>query len=91
MSSLPKTKARLSTSAKFFVSPDDIAETATLDIAAISNLKAIGSVERFAEANPRSTDPRREINYDDPGEILERIPLKNFNYCKSCLIYTRFA
>ncbi len=74
MAQLPKTKARLSTSAKFFVSPDDIAETSTLNIASLANLKAIGSVERFAEANPRATDPRREINYDDPGEILERIP-----------------
>ena len=75
MSRIPKTKGKLSLSAKFFVSLDSGASTADIP-AGVPNGKFtwIGSMERFEEANPRSTTPRYQLDYDDPGEIIERLP-----------------
>ena len=73
MANLPKTNARLSISAKFWVSLADVSDTQVIPTG-VDKPRSLGSIESFVEANPRSTDPRYEINSDTPGEILERIP-----------------
>ena len=71
MANIPQTNARLSYSAKFAIVPSDVDPTKPLTM---SQLKFLGSIERFEERNPRTTAPRYEINADNPGEIMERIP-----------------
>lgn len=85
---LPKTQARLSTSAKFFVTLSDVSNTTNIDL---SSLTALGAVERFTEANPRATNERYEINSDNPGEIVERIPelVKRSLTIQKAVLYTQ--
>ena len=74
MSKLLVNKARSPYSAKFWIVPTDIDVTSSTVFASLSGAQVIGSIERFSEANPRTTSPRYEINSDEPGEIVERIP-----------------
>jgi len=56
------------------MSTEDIDITSATAVTAISNWFQLGSVERFEESNTRATTERYELNSDNPGEILERIP-----------------
>lgn len=87
---LAQTDVKLSTSAKFYVSLDNIADTTTLNLGSSSSFKRIGSVESFREENPRSTNPRYEIDSDNPGEILERYPalVERTLTIKKAVLYT---
>jgi len=64
---IPETEARLSISAYFQVEVED-ADGNTV-------VKKLGSIEQFREGNPRRTEPRYQFDDDDPGDIVERIPV----------------
>ena len=77
MAKLPVTKARSSLSVKLYIIPQDVDITimTSTNIASLTAVaKVVGAIESFSEANPRTTNPRYELNSDNPGEIVERMP-----------------
>lgn len=74
MATIPKTNARLSLSASIYVNLTDTATFSLPTSGTTGGWVRIGSVEKFDEENPRTTSPRYELNFDQPGEIQERIP-----------------
>jgi hypothetical protein len=78
MAKLSKTRARMATSVtiraiKGEVNVDSLADANAIRALSESSVK-IGAIQSFTEANPRLTEPRYELDADQAGDIVERIP-----------------
>ena len=80
MAKIAQTNARLATSVTIRYVKGNIDASALGDPAALRALAQgapiIGAIQSFAEASPRTSEPRYELDADKAGDIVERIPQK---------------
>ena len=78
MSLIPHTSAQLTTSITLYALPVSVNVATVTSASAIAALQGqaqkIGAVESFTETITRRSTPRYEIDADQAGEIVERIP-----------------
>jgi hypothetical protein len=77
---IARTQARLATSVTLRYIQGDIDVSSLGDASKLRALAnggtIIGAVQSFSEANPRTTEPRYELDANKAGDIVERIPQK---------------
>lgn len=78
MAELGNTQARLSTSVSLFVLPQDLNATTLNNPTALLSLAQqstkIGSIQSFTQTQRRNTDFRFELDSDQQGKPVERLP-----------------
>jgi len=78
MSLIPQTNARLTTSITLFALPGNPNVTTATSASALAAIQGqgvkIGAVESFTETQTRRSNPRYEIDADEAGDMVERIP-----------------
>ena len=78
MAKIPNTGARIATTVTIRAIVGDVNVDTLNDAAALAALSTssvkIGAIKSFSESTPRNTVPRYELDADNPGEIVERIP-----------------
>jgi len=78
MSLIPQTQARLTTSITLYALPGNVAVNTATSASALAAIQGqgvkIGAVESFTETQTRRSAPRYEIDADEAGNMVERIP-----------------